>query len=109
MLIAVKIKGEKQCRLSCLTIYRPPKGNINNSLLQLGEVVDALKRGRIKEVLLHGDFNIDYANKSCKWSKLLKHWEINAGLQQLIKAPTRVDRYMSTLIDLCFTDESMLA
>lgn len=61
-----------------------------------------------KNIIVHGDFNINFSNKQCKWTKNLKNWETKTCLSQVIRSDTRIRESSSTMIDLCFTNVTHL-
>lgn len=102
--IGIKLSRANGGSINCITIYRPPKGDVIDCLNTLYELASGLVYNRKYNNIIHGDFNIDYSNKTCKWVKEIKTWEIKTGLKQLINAPTRVTTNTNSTIDLCFTD-----
>lgn len=100
----IKLGDSRKGSIYCVTVYRPPKGDIKTALNMLNSVTDYLSTLQKGERLIHGDFNINYANKNCKWANELKTWENAHGLNQIITSSTRTDNISSTMIDLSFTD-----
>lgn len=101
--LGVRITREHWQSLTCITIYRPPKGDTNLTLKTIYEITEITKQFK-GETVVHGNFNVNYANKKCRWTNQLKEWEAGIGLSQVIKEPTRVGPSSSSLIDLCFSD-----
>lgn len=97
-------KNQNRCQINCITIYRPHRGKIDNCLKSLNAFILDTVRHKEERITLHGDFNINYLNPNCKWTKELKNFELKTGLHQLIKIPTRISHLSSSCIDLCFTD-----
>ena len=56
------------------------------------------------EVLLIGDFNIDYGAKSHLTAGYMKQFAAEHECQQVIKQPTRVISTTQKIIDLAFTN-----
>lgn len=102
-ILSLRICGNKTGTLVCTTIYRPPKGKVESAVTGLQKLCDKLLE-TTGDKIIHGDFNINYLNKSCRWSKKLKEWEIHNGLFQCIKTPTRITPTSSSMIDLCFSN-----
>lgn len=101
--LSVRIMRNHAPPTTCIIIYRPPKGSTKIALQKIRAICD--HAGSLKgEILVHGDFNIDYSKKHCIWAAELKSWEMSMGLTQLIKSPTRVSRTSASVIDLCFTN-----
>lgn len=94
------------CRgtINCITVYRPPKGNIKRALESLDQITSYVIDGFKGEHIIHSDFNINYLNKNCKWAKELKIWKRKHNLVQEITSHTRIDNNSATTIDLCFTN-----
>lgn len=85
-------------------IAPPPKEEVKNCLAKLYEAISETKKRKKHNTIVHGDFNINYGNNTCRWAKELKNWETSLHLSQLVKIPTRVTERTSSMIDLCFTD-----
>lgn len=100
----ISLYNDHRGTIRCVTIYRPPQGNLVQALKSLDRITTFLSAKSKSEFIIHGDFNVNYSNKSCKWAKELKSWEIKHGLDQMINSPTRVDQKTATLIDLCFSN-----
>lgn len=100
--LGVKFRSNNSGRIDCFTVYRPPKGNINLAIEGLHNI--ATQWGSVDKMIVHGDFNIDYSNNLCKWSKKLKEWEVKYSLTQLVKHHSRISLHSKSLIDLCFTN-----
>lgn len=94
-----------QCgTIKCVTIYRPPHGDLGQALKSLDCIAPFLFVQTIGEYIIHGDFNVNYSSKTCKWARELKTWELKHDLNQMIHSPTRVDPKTATLVDLCFNN-----
>lgn len=105
-ILAVKISGFKKGTYLCTTVYRPPKGSVEKAVIALENLRETLQAQKLHNIIIHGDFNINYRNKKCNWAKKLKDWEASSGLQQTVKSATRISQHTSTQIDLCFTNIS---
>lgn len=99
-----RINGYKIKPITCVTVYRAPYGSTQRCIDLLGSIANGIKKDCKGEVVFHGDFNIDYKNKNCKWSQEMKGWELANGLKQIITKPTRIDKSSASIIDLCFTN-----
>lgn len=102
-LLSLKVSGHKTGSLLCTTVYRPPKGKVDVAIAGLQRLCNKLSHSTCDKIF-HGDFNINYLNKNCRWSRKLKEWEIHNGLTQTIRGPTRITPTSSSLIDLCFAN-----
>ena len=90
------------------TVYRPPDGkassdHLDNSLLSFGEIELSA------EVVIVGDFNIDYKKNSSPECKHLKEFECNHQLKQYIKNPTCITNKLTSTIDLIFSNMNHIA
>lgn len=86
------------------TCYRPPDGSnylpsdFNDNLsVMLGEGIR-----ESKEVIMLGDFNVNYLKKSEHTA--FKELFCRHGFKQIIKKPTRTTNESSTLIDIIMTN-----
>ena len=76
------------------TVYRPP--NANTDWIDLFEDELSIAQTTGYEIILIGDFNIDYLNCSNKkWLNLIQLFD----LKQLVNSPTRITQNSSSLID----------
>lgn len=107
-ILCLKFWGPRTGSYTCTTIYRPPKGLIEKALQSLDNVITSLADRDKKNLIIHGDFNVDYNNKHCKWANKLKSWETKNGYPQVIRSDTRTCVDSSTMIDLCFTNVKFL-
>lgn len=97
--MGVSVSEHNQKNVNVLLIYRPPTGNLDNFCEKTKEIIQAL-RSR-DELLVMGDFNIDYCNKRCFATKK-NNWERDLFLTHLIKDNTRVSAKSESCIDLVF-------
>ena len=85
--------------------YPPPSGGVKEAIVQLDNNIKiATDTQRNIEMLIMGDFNIDYKKTTSADFKLLKDLERKFLLSQLIKSPTRITNKVKSTIDLIFTD-----
>lgn len=103
-LLCFNFNGINIGRVTCATIYRPPKGNVDSALASLNSLLKQLGVSKRENVIIHGDFNINLNRKQCKWVKKLRDWEIKSSLKQVIKTDTRIGKNAGTRIDHCFTN-----
>lgn len=76
------------------TVYRPP--NVHADWIDLFEEELSLAQTTGYEIIIMGDFNIDFINCSNnKWLHLIELFD----LKQLVNHPTRITQYSSSIID----------
>ena len=87
-------------------IYRPPNGKVKEFVSELTEsyVGLGLEDASPHDVIIMGDFNINYFDKQSMGYTRLREFEQLSGLRQLIKAHTRITNRSKSLIDLIFTN-----
>ena len=85
------------------SIYRPPKGSIPICISNLEKSLDLLNSYN-SEILLTGDFNINYNLPHTDSFKLLKEFKHQYHLAQIIGDNTRITRKGATRIDLMFSN-----
>ena len=61
------------------------------------------------DVIVMGDFNIDYRKNTSPEYKYLKEFERNHQLKQYIKTPTRITNRVRSTIDLIFSNMNFIA
>ena len=83
--------------------YRPPSGNIPIAFSLLTAQLELLETSSDCDLLVLGDFNINYLNQNLSGFKKLKEFERCFLLHQIIDTPTRIHNRCSSLIDLVFT------
>ena len=84
------------------SIYRPPSGNLQMALKELTNSSTFVQDNYHGEMTLMGDFNVDYKARNTPAFKLLKTFERDFNLTQLIKVTTRP--CSKTCLDLIFTN-----
>ena len=76
------------------TVYRPP--NVHSNWIDLFEEELSIAQTTGLEIILMGDFNIDFTNcANKKWLNLLELFD----LKQMVTSPTRVTKNSVSLID----------
>ena len=99
--------GWKRCIIGL--IYRPPSGNADIFNMRLKETLQVLHENNNfleLDVLMLGDFNINYARTKNPARTNLTTLTKYQGLYQLIKRPTRVTNKTKSILDLIFTNIS---
>nr|CAI5864296.1 unnamed protein product [Callosobruchus analis] len=74
-------------------VYRPPRGNLNNAVEALDNVLSFLSQLH-EDILLLGDFNVNFLTEN-KISQCLQYY----NLHQLLKEPTGITEHSSSLLD----------
>lgn len=96
--VGVQISVSPMMSFVVVCIYRKPTAKID-----FYEQCKLLNHcDRTKEIILIGDFNINWTDK--KGRKTLKQIAEYFNLTQMIKKPTRITNHSETLIDLLFTN-----
>lgn len=78
-------------------MYRPPTAKDTFYTL----LANILKQYSTKELIVMGDFNLDWLNKTRR--KKLKDLTNSYHMTQLMRSPTRITSSTRTLLDLIFT------
>lgn len=100
--VEVETKNNKLYIIVC--VYRAPSGNFPIFLVQLEKILSAIFK-HTAEIIICGDFNVDYLSNSpnkFQLDMLMKAF----NLQSVIKFPTRIQGNSQTLIDNIFIDSS---
>lgn len=93
-LMWLEIKPLKAISILVCFIYRPPNSQSDWMTDFESNLEEAFNEQ--KEVVLLGDFNIDFAScKIPKWEDLINSF----SLRQLVQSPTRISKTSSTIID----------
>ena len=97
--LGLNISLSPQMSFVLVVIYRPPSAD--NGFYENFEKL--LKESNLnKEILIMGDFNINWEDKPCR--KKLKLITDRFDLTQVIRGPTRITNSTKTQIDLIFTN-----
>ena len=89
-------------------IYRPPDGKLDIAIKAVNTSLKALRKQR-EEILILGDFKVDYKNKSTPNYKKVLFFEKSNTLTQMIKTTTRHTKSSATLIDIAFSNSMHIA
>ena len=98
--MGIKIRLSPEMSFAVIVLYRPPSTND----LFFNHFTDMLKKCDAKEILLMGDFNINWFDKNGR--KKLKEITQKFNLTQMIDKATRITKTSQTLIDLVFTNKA---
>ena len=90
-------------RMQLTLVYRPPTGSHIKFVDSIRNVLCDLNLLKVDVVIL-GDYNINYNQRNSKGFKLLKSFERESGLKQLVTADTRICRQYSSRIDLILSN-----
>ena len=85
-------------------VYRPPNGKISDGIDELSATLRSLQLTFHGEIAIVGDFNINYNLRNSEAFKLIKDFEREFNLDQIIKTPTRITKKTSNCIDLIFSN-----
>ena len=87
-------------------IYRPPDGDVETFITSLKHSYDTLNLNVrcTPDVVILGDFNIDYSKKRDRFYKKLREFETSSTLKQVIRDFTRITNKSKSMIDLIFTN-----
>ena len=99
----ISIKGPHTRPLYLIATYRPPNGNSTKAVDYLDNLLKCLPNLEKADLIMGGDFNIDFSKTRKENTKKLKHLSTKYNLTQYIKTPTRpIDN--DSVIDLIFAD-----
>ena len=84
--------------------YRPPSGNVTIANSLISAQLKSFELNSSHDVLLIGDFNVNYLDRNTIGFKGLKDIERRFLLHQIIDTPTRIHNQSKSLIDLIFTN-----
>lgn len=85
-------------------VYRPPGGNLKETFQLINDKISEIKNLEKHELLLIGDFNADASDDKLPQARIIKQFEAEHTLKQVINKPTRYSRTKRATIDLAFTD-----
>ena len=85
--------------LSISSVYRPPDFEIKNFIEKFNNDISKIQENA--EIILLGDFNVDYNRRSTAKSRL-QTLARAFSLEQLITSPTRITESSESIIDLIF-------
>ena len=84
-------------------VYRPPTGSLQNYITKLGEILADVNFIKT-DVVIVGDFNINYNQRHSRGYRLLKAFERETGVKQQVTNDTRTSIKFSSRIDLILTN-----
>ena len=97
-----------QSRNICVcNLYRPPNSNLVKTISYLEKCIQSLNLSKT-EVILLGDLNVNYVNKSSPSYKKFNFFAKSMGLIQHISTTTRNTDKSKSLIDLALTNSKFI-
>ena len=90
-------------------VYRPPNSKLAEGIEKLSDSVSKALDLVNGELVIVGDFNVNYNTRNTPAFKLLKSFEREFHLTQLINTSTRHGNKSSTCLDLVFTNMDHIA
>ena len=87
-----------------VNVYRPPGGNLKEAFQKINDTMTVIPDLDKFEVLIMGDFNADANDDKLPPARIIKQFEAETTLQQVIVKTTRYSRKKNTTIDLAFTN-----
>ena len=84
-------------------VYRPPTGSLHQYINSLQTLINGLNLLKV-DVTILGDYNINYNQRHSKGYRLLKTFERDSGLKQLVLTDTRISNMFLSRIDLILTN-----
>ena len=101
--VTLNIKLPHTRPIFVICLYRPPQGCIETMLKSLKSLISNLPPSNDREIIVGGDFNIDYSKPRNRNTQKLKKLLKELSLEQIIQSHTRLDKVNST-IDLIATN-----
>ena len=95
----LKILRKNSKTILLANVYRPPPGKVDQAIKSIEKGLTVLQEPN-EEIVILGDFNIDYKNKKSMNYKKLKFFERSSSLEQQISTATRNTKNSSTLLDV---------
>ncbi len=99
--LCINVSLSPHMEFNIVVLYNPPSGCSVTFYDNIEELFKCFKRNC--EVLVFGDFNINWLDKHCR--KKLKDLTSKYDYQQMISGPTRISRKTQPLIDLVFSNK----
>ena len=103
----VKILLDKQRNIVIGNIYRPPQGNIKNFVEYLEGVIENLDLSK-EDLVLMGDFNIDFLDKTSNDLKIMEPFTTQIGLDKYIQFPTHYSNNKNSCIDQILSNSNFI-
>ena len=98
-----KIKRDKTKTITLANVYRPPTGKVDQAIKIIEKGLNSIARPT-EEVVILGDFNIDYKNKKSLNFTKIKFFERANAFEQKICTTTRKTMSSSSILDVAFTN-----
>ena len=100
----IQISRPNTKKILLVNIYRPPEGNVAQAMAAISDTLDEIENINKSEIVVMGDFNVDYSKKRAAQIEHIKKFETGHQLQQMITEPTRYNNKSHSTIDLIFTN-----
>ena len=88
-IVTLSIRRPHTRPLYLVVVYKPPSGNITTAVDTLKNLLQLLPKIDKSDVIIGGDFNIDFAKPRKNNIKKLSHFSTKHNIPQLIKSPSR--------------------
>ena len=85
-------------------VYRPPDGKLKDAFEIISNEINHIENIDRYELLIMGDFNADASKNELPPARIIKQFEAEHTLTQVITKPTRYSKRTKTTIDLAFTN-----
>ena len=99
----LKVKRKNAKTITLANVFRPPTGKVNQAIKILEKGLNSLAKQN-EEVVIIGDFNIDYKNQKSPAYKKIRFFERANSLEQKICTTTRNTKTSSSILDIAFTN-----
>lgn len=103
-LLSVVVNRDYQKDIMVVLLYRQPQGNIDTFITQLRDFLHQHYNSIKQDLIILGDFNMDYRLKKNPQVRKLLNLEKEFLLNQIIDKSTRVNKEKELIIDLIFTN-----
>ena len=101
---ALRVSPSSLTHLTVLTVYRSPTGDFNIFLQNIDRVLKLISKHPVN-IILTGDFNVNFMAKSKKRDRLISLLE-SYNLKYIVTFPTRITAQSSSTIDNIFIDSN---
>ena len=101
----IELLFKNQKNVLVINLYRPPQGNVENFVNAIDIALQNIDLTK-KDVIILGDFNVDFLEKSDKDTKNVNRLIHDYGLTKLINTPTRYGNTKNSGIDQIITNSN---
>ncbi len=99
----VLIRNEHQRDIVVVSVYRPPRGDLDDLIDHIESTYSEVTRNNNRDVFILGDFNVDFLGDSPEKTKVVRMIE-GLGMTQVIEKTTRFGKNNDRLLDLIITN-----